>query len=68
VAGPGGLFGGTMEDGVFERLGGVPAAGAGGGEVAVPGRVGAEVALPGSHLVKVAGGEFVEPHKRVGLD
>ena len=36
---------------MLEYRGGILAAGAGGGGVAVPGRVGAEVALPRSHLV-----------------
>ena len=52
---------------MFERLGGGQAAGARGGDFAVPGGVGAEVALPRSHLVEAARGEFVEAHERVGL-
>jgi len=39
--------------------GGILAAGAGGGGVALPGRVGAEVALSRSHLMEAAHGELV---------
>ena len=52
---------------MFESLGGVLTARAGGGGIVVPGGVGADVALPRSHLVEPAGGELVEPHKRVGF-
>jgi len=52
---------------VLERLGGGRTAGAGGGDIAVPGGVGAEVALPRSHLVEAARSELVEAHEGVGL-
>ena len=44
---------------MLEGLRGVPAAGAGGGDIAVPGRVGAEVTPPRSLLVEAARGELV---------
>jgi len=53
---------------MFERLGGAKTTGAGGGDVAVPGRVGAEVTLSRPHLVEASRGELVEPHERVGLE
>jgi len=59
VAGPGRLLSCTVEDGVFECLGGTLATGAGGRGVVVPGGVGAEVAFPRSHLVEAARGEVV---------
>ena len=52
---------------MLERLWSAPAAGAGGGEVTVPGWVGAEVTLPRSHLVEATRGEPVQTHKRVGF-
>jgi len=52
---------------VLERLGVGQTAGAGGGDVAVPGGVGAEVALPRSPLVEAARSELVEAHEGVGL-
>jgi len=59
VAGPGRLLGGTVEDGVFECLGGTLVTGAGGRGVVVPAGVGAEVAFPRSHLVEAARGALV---------
>jgi len=66
VAGPSRLLGRAVEDGVFEGLRGVLAAGAGGGDIVVQGRVGVEVALRRSHLVEVARGKLVEAHKLMG--
>jgi len=48
-----------VEDGVLECLGGTLAAGAGGGDLAVPGGVGTDVALPRSHLREASRGELV---------
>jgi len=52
---------------VLECLGGLGAAGAGGGAIIVPGRVGAEVALPRPHLVKASCVELGEAHERMGF-
>jgi len=52
---------------VFEGLGGLVTAGAGGWAVVVPGRVGAEVAFARPHLVEATCVEFGEAHERVRL-
>jgi len=52
---------------MLEGLRGLLAAGAGGGDFAVPGGVGAEIALTRPHLVQATRSKFVEAHERMGL-
>ena len=52
---------------MFEGLGGLVTAGAGGRAVVISGRVGAEVAFSRPHLVKATCIKFGDAHERMGL-